>query len=463
MVFTSFIYLYFFAGVFSGYWLLKRKGLQNPFLLICSYLFYGYIHPWFCILIAVSTIVDYLCGLGMWRFGSHKKTFLILSLLCNLGMLGFFKYFNFFTDNIHQAATAMGLNFSPMTLRIFLPVGISFYTFQTLSYTIDIYRGTLKPRKNFFDFALFVAFFPQLVAGPIERASKLLPQIETKRNWDTERFLSAWPLLLRGYLKKLVIADNVAIYVNQIFMLEHPTLLLLFAGTLAFAIQIYADFSAYTDIARASARLLGFDLMRNFRSPYLAISPSDFWRRWHISFSSWIRDYLYIPLGGSQVSTKFKVAFILLVSLGLSGLWHGAAWNFILWGVYHAILLFAYRSFGLAGKWYPKTKNRKFAAGFVMFMFTLIGWAIFRTSSMSWLLSAFTNQASLGFSGQPLIAAMVVLFSVIFYSLPLGALMLIDRVTPNNKIIHAIVYGLAIVAITVLFRDSGQDFIYFQF
>lgn len=463
MAFTSFIYLYFFAGVFSVYWLLKRKDLQNPFLLGCSYLFYGYIHPWFCILIAVSTIVDYFCGLGMGRFAARKKIFLIISLICNIGMLGFFKYFNFFTDSIHQAATAMGLNFSPITLKIFLPVGISFYTFQTLSYTIDIYRGKLKPRKKFFDFALFVAFFPQLVAGPIERASRLLPQVETKRNWDTERFLSAWPLLLRGFLKKLVIADNVAIYVNQIFMLEKPTLLLLFVGSLAFAIQIYADFSAYTDIARASARLLGFDLMRNFRSPYLAISPSDFWRRWHISFSSWIRDYLYIPLGGSKVSTQFKLALVLIVSLGLSGLWHGASWNFVAWGVYHAILLFAYRSFGLAGRWHPKTKNRKLAACFIMFMFTLVGWAIFRTSSMSWLLSVFTNQPSLGFSGQPLIAATVILFSVMFYSLPLFALMLIDRVTPNNKFIHAVVYGLAIVAITVLFRDNGQDFIYFQF
>lgn len=463
MVFTSFIYLYFFAGVFSVYWLLKKKNLQNPFLLICSYLFYGYIHPWFCILIAVSTVVDYICGLGMVRFDGRKKLFLIISLICNLGMLGFFKYFNFFADSIHQAATSMGLNFSPITLKIFLPVGISFYTFQTLSYTIDIYRDKLKPRKNFFDFALFVAFFPQLVAGPIERASRLLPQVETKRKWDTEKFLSAWPLLVRGYLKKLVIADNVAVYVNQIFMLEKPTLLLLFAGTVAFAIQIYADFSAYTDIARASARLLGFDLIKNFKSPYLAISPSDFWRRWHISFSSWIRDYLYIPLGGSKVSTQFKMAFVLLVSLGLSGLWHGAAWNFIAWGVYHAILLFAYRSFGLAGRWQPQTRKGKLAAVSIMFMFTLFGWAIFRTSSMTWLLSAFTSQPNFGFSGQPLIAAMVILFSVIFYSLPLFVLMLIDRVTPKSKTIHAVVYGMAIVAITVLFRDSAQDFIYFQF
>jgi D-alanyl-lipoteichoic acid acyltransferase DltB (MBOAT superfamily) len=269
--------------------------------------------------------------------------------------------------------------------------------------------------------------------------------------------------MLKGYLKKLVIADNVAIYVNQIFMLEHPSLLLLFAGSLAFAIQIYADFSAYTDIARASARLLGFHLIRNFRSPYLAISPSDFWRRWHISFSSWIRDYLYIPLGGSQVSSKIQLGFVLLVSLGLSGLWHGAAWNFIAWGIYHAILLTAYRSLGLSGKWHPQSKNGKLAACFAMFMFTIVGWAIFRASSMSWLVGVFTNGPSLGFSGQPLIAAMVILFSVMFYSLPLLAFMIIDRMLPKRKSVHAIVYGLSIVAIVVLFRDSGQDFIYFRF
>ena len=224
-------------------------------------------------------MVDYFSGLGMARFAKRKKLFLIISLICNLGMLGFFKYFNFFVESVHEAAMSMGLHFSPIELRIFLPVGISFYTFQTLSYTIDVYRGKLKPRNNFFDFALFVSFFPQLVAGPIERATRLLPQVEKNRRWNNDFFLSAWPLMIRGYLKKLVIADNVAVYVNQIFMLEEPTILLLLAGSLAFAVQIYADFSAYTDIARASARLLGFDLMKNFKSPYLAVSPSDFWRR----------------------------------------------------------------------------------------------------------------------------------------------------------------------------------------
>jgi len=286
VVFNSWEYSGFLLSVFAIYWILARKSYQNVLLLVGSYIFYGYIHPWFCILIATSTIVDYFCGLAMARFTSKKLFFLITSLVCNLGLLGFFKYFNFFTENFINAANNLGFHLHPSSLKIFLPVGISFYTFQTLSYTIDIYRGKLRPRGNFIDFALFVSFFPQLVSGPIERAGRLLPQIEKARKFDWGFISSAFPLLIKGYLKKLVIADNVAVYVDKIFMLEHPTMLLLIAGAVAFAVQIYADFSAYTDIARASARFLGFELIENFDSPYLAVSPSDFWRRWHISFST---------------------------------------------------------------------------------------------------------------------------------------------------------------------------------
>ena len=463
MVFTSFDYLIFFALVFTTYWLIQKKSLQNLLLLAASYIFYGYIHPWFCILITTSTVVNYLCALLMDRFGSKRNIFLVISLACSLGILGFFKYFNFFADNILILINSAGFKIHPMTLRIFLPVGISFYTFQTLSYTIDVYRGKILPRKNLVDFALFVAFFPQLVAGPIERASRLLPQVEKPRCWDWEMFLSAWPLLIKGYLKKIVIADNVAIYVDKIFMLDQPTLLLLAAGTLAFALQIYTDFSAYTDIARASAKLLGFNLIENFKSPYLAISPSDFWRRWHISLSSWIHDYLYIPLGGSHVNTKWKFALVLLTSLGLSGLWHGAAWNFIVWGIYHAILIFAYHSLGIGGRWTPDSRMKTFLAWLVMLCFTMVGWTIFRSSNLGWLTAVFTQGFSIGTTGDSLVVSLVVLVSVAFYSLPLFALMFLDRVIPNRKFIHAIAYSFAVIIIMTLFRESQQDFIYFQF
>ena len=464
MVFTSWEYLVFILSALVIYWMLARKNYQNALLLVGSYIFYGYIHPWFCLLIATSTIVDYFCGLAMERFTSKKLFFLIASLICNLGLLGFFKYFNFFTENFINAANGFGVHLNPSTLKIFLPVGISFYTFQTLSYTIDIYRGQLRPRKNFIDFALFVAFFPQLVSGPIERASRMLPQIEKARRFDWALISTAFPLFIKGYLKKLVIADNVAVYADKVFMLEHPTMLLLIAGAAAFAVQIYADFSAYTDIARASARLFGFELIENFNSPYLAVSPSDFWRRWHISFSTWIRDYLYIPLGGSKVSSKLKFVLVLLISMGLCGLWHGAAWNFVFWGIYHAVLLFVYHMIGLKGDWKPRGISRTLFSWLIMICLTLIGWMIFRAPNIAWLLNAIVSGFSnFGLTGDSLIASLVIFTFVLLYIIPFFVFLWIDRLGEQYKIVG----DLAIIGsfiITIIFhRDGVQDFIYFQF
>ncbi|MCP4709019.1 MAG: MBOAT family protein [Planctomycetes bacterium] len=464
MVFTSIDYLIFLTGVFALYWLIRVKSAQNLILLTASYIFYGYIHHWFCILIAISTLTDYFCGLGMTKFPHRKKLLLIFSLLVNLGMLGTFKYFNFFAENFQALTTQIGLNLHPITFKIFLPVGISFYTFQTLSYTIDIYRDKMTPRKNFLDFALFVSFFSQLVAGPIERASRFLPQIETPRSWNTQLFFSAWPLLISGYLKKIVIADNIAVFVDRIYLLDHPSALLLLVGTFGFALQIYTDFSGYTNIARGSARLLGFDLVENFKSPYLAISPSDFWRRWHISFSSWIRDYLYIPLGGSRVNKKWKFALVLIATMALAGLWHGAAWNFVAWGLYHGILVFTYHALGLGGRWTPQTITKTLIAWTTMFSLTIFGWLLFRSSSINWLFNALSlDQFSWGFSGNSLTVAVATFALIAFYSLPLFIMMFLDRVTPKLGFLHAIFYGFALTIIIVLFRDSQQDFIYFQF
>lgn len=461
MIFTSFVYVYFFIIVFISYWLIRKKTYQNILLLVASYVFYGWIHPWFCILIASSTIIDYFCGLGM-KTKKNKKIFLIISLVANLGMLGFFKYFNFFADNVHTILTMLGLQLSPWTLQIFLPVGISFYTFQTLSYTIDIYRGELEARKNFIDFAVFVSFFPQLVAGPIERAKRFLPQIEQNRIFNREIFSSAIPLIIRGYFKKMVIADNVSIYVDKIFMLENPDLFLLFVGGLAFTLQIFADFSAYTDIARGMARLLGFDLIKNFNAPYLAISPSDFWRRWHISFSSWIRDYLYISLGGSRVNKTYKFAIVLIVTMGLSGLWHGAAWNFVIWGLYHGILVFLYHKMGMGGRWCPIKKTQKVLAWFLMFLFTVFGWMIFRAYNVEWLFNVFYNFNLLGDS-DAVISAISILIFVLIYSIPTIIFLGLDTYFTNQKWLHYIVYGFALILIVIFFRESAGDFIYFQF
>lgn len=462
MIFTSFNYLYFLVLVVSVYWALPSTRTQNLFITICSYLFYGWVHPWFCLLIATSTIVDFFCGLGMGRSPHRKRRYLVISLVSNLGMLGVFKYFNFFVDNVEAALVALGFHVQPIALRIFLPVGISFYTFQTLSYTIDIYRGKMQPRTNFIDFAFFVSFFPQLVAGPIERATRLLPQIESKRVFRLDLLDEAWPLLVRGYMKKLLIADNVAIYSDKVFMLEHPSLLLLLSGGLAFTVQILADFSAYTDIARGTARLMGFSLMENFHSPYLAISPSDFWRRWHVSFSSWIRDYLYIPLGGSKTKTSGQFGLVVLATMSLSGLWHGAAWNFIAWGVYHGLILFTYHQLGFAGRWEPRTLPGRLGAWSIMFCLTVGGWLLFRAPSLGWLVEAVSN-APVGLSGDSSIVAVQILAFILLYTAPMLGLLMMDRLVPNRRGMHTIAYGMLLFLIVIFHQDGAQDFIYFQF
>ena len=462
MIFTSFDFVFFILILFVLYWAIGRKEIQNVLLLLASYLFYGWVTPWFCILLASSSIADYFIGLGMKRYPDRKKEFLIFSLIVNLGFLSFFKYFNFFSENVHAALTTLGLHPEPWVLSIVLPVGISFYTFQSLSYTIDVYRGNLEARKNIIDFMLFVSFFPQLVAGPIERATHLIPQIEAKRTFSWNIIGQAIPFLVRGYLKKLVIADNVSIYADKVFMLDHPSILLLIAGALAFTVQIFADFSAYTDIARGSAILFGFKLMQNFNLPYIAISPSDFWRRWHISFSSWIRDYLYIPLGGSKGKTLMGFGIVLIVSMGLSGLWHGASWHFVVWGLYYALLLFIYHFLGFGGKWKPEGFLKNIIAWIIMFSFTVFGWILFRTSDLHWLANVFKN-ASSGFSGDSLVVSIEIIVFVIYYSIPLFVFMFLDKVVPDKKWIHSTVYALSIIAICIFFRDKGLDFIYFQF
>lgn len=463
MIFTSFIYAYFFAIVFVLYWALQNKSWQNALLLLASYVFYGWIHPWFCILIAISTVADYFICRALREKPQHSKLWFVLSLVVNLGMLGFFKYFNFFADNVHSVLSTMGLDVSPIALQIFLPVGISFYTFQTLSYTIDIYRGELEPRKNFIDFAVFVSFFPQLVAGPIERAKRFLPQVENNRKFALENFTEGIPLIIVGYFKKMVVADNIALYVDKVFMLQEPSAALLFAGTAAFALQILADFSGYTDIARGMAKLLGFNLVLNFNAPYLAISPSDFWRRWHISFSSWIRDYIYISLGGSRVKTSVKFAWVLLVTLGLSGLWHGAAWNFIVWGVFHAALVFIYHKLGFAGHWKPKTWYTYGFSWFVMMLLTLVGWSIFRAPSMEWLLNAvFANNFWSGTVAQ-VDSALVILSYVLVYTVPMVLIHVVQYLPKRYALLKTTFYAVLLVATILLFREYANDFIYFQF
>jgi D-alanyl-lipoteichoic acid acyltransferase DltB (MBOAT superfamily) len=341
LLFNSIDFAIFLPLVFIGYWFIFNKNLrtQNLFLLVISYIFYGWWDPRFLILILFSTIVDFWIGNKIYTTTSTTKSkrLLLISILANLGLLGFFKYFNFFQENLVTAFTFFGEGINMRQLNIILPFGISFYTFQTLSYTIDIYRKKLTPSSNFIEFGTFVSFFPQLVAGPIERAANMLPQIKTQRLFNYHKAIDGTKQILWGLVKKIVIADNLAPYVTYIFenheKLHASTLLL---GAFMFAFQIYGDFSGYSDIAIGISRLFGFNLQQNFAFPYFSRTIPEFWRRWHISLSTWIRDYLYIPLGGNRSSIKKQIINIFILFV-LSGFWHGANWTFIFWGALNAL------------------------------------------------------------------------------------------------------------------------------
>ncbi|AEE20049.1 D-alanyl-lipoteichoic acid acyltransferase DltB (MBOAT superfamily) [Dokdonia sp. Hel_I_63] len=394
MLFNSLEYLVFLPLVFVVYWFGLKKSLkgQNFFILLVSYVFYGWWDWRFLALIAFSTLVDYMVGLKIQNSDSKKNRKLLLgiSLAVNLGLLGFFKYYNFFVDSWVEAFDAIGITLHTSTLRIILPVGISFYTFQTLSYTIDVYRKKLTATPDFINFAAYVAFFPQLVAGPIERASNLLPQFAEKRTFDEEKAISGINLIIWGLFQKVVIADSCAPYVNAIFdNYESMNSLSLLLGAFYFAFQIYGDFAGYSNIAIGSARLLGFDLMRNFNYPYFSRDIAEFWRRWHISLSTWFRDYLYIPLGGSRGSKSNQLRNVLIIFI-VSGFWHGANWTFIFWGALHAlffipVLLFNVNRKNLdqvaANRLLPNIKE----LGQMLFTFILacFAWIFFRASSVS--------------------------------------------------------------------------------
>jgi alginate O-acetyltransferase complex protein AlgI len=473
VIFHSIDFVLFFVLTVAAYWTLPHRA-QNALLLVGSYFFYGYIHPWFLSLIATSTLVDYCAARGMEVWPAHKRRFLWLSVVSNFGMLGFFKYFNFFVENVHGVLGGLGWSVSEPLLRIVLPVGISFYTFQALSYTIDVYRGELRARRNLLDVAVFISFFPHLVAGPIQRASFLLPQVEAPRRFSLERARTGLLLICWGFFKKLVIADNVGVIANKVFALNDPSFWVLWSGVFAFAIQIYADFSAYTDIARGTSRWLGFELTQNFDQPYMARSPADFWRRWNISLSTWFRDYVYIPLGGSRVAGGMWIRNVMATFL-LSGLWHGASWNYVLWGLYHGVLLVLTRT--------RRNDRRHTRPGMAllqipgMFLLTMIGWLLFRETSLAGIVRDLTLSPLSSTSLDRQVAAYLFILALL-YSLPLwiqSVWVELHRDSESttepgaspwawpNLAIQGIACGVAFAAILVLRSRTSLDFIYFQF
>lgn len=382
MIFNSITFLIFFVVFFQLYWLINNKlpvTYRNIFTILSSYLFYGWWDWRFLSLIIFSSITDYSIGLMLNKV--EKKTtrgiLLTTSIIVNLGILGFFKYFNFFIDSLNELLSVFSLPVNTNTLNIILPVGISFYTFQTLSYTIDIYKRKLQPTKDIFSFFAFVAFFPQLVAGPIERASQLLHQFQGKKSFSYDNSISGLRLILWGLFKKIVIADNFGILADSIFSTGHPVSgLSTIVGALFFAFQIYADFSGYSDIAIGISKMLGITLMKNFTTPYFSASFGEFWRRWHISLSTWFRDYLYIPLGGSKAG-KYRVYLNLLITFLLSGLWHGAQVTFLIWGGLHGMALILEKRL--------KVKLNKFIYTPIVFTVVVLLWIPFRAENLEHL------------------------------------------------------------------------------
>ncbi len=474
MIFQSLDYLFFFVAVLATYWLLPSRP-QNSLLLGASYFFYGYVHPWYCILIATTTLIDYICARAITEHPEKRRRFLAISLFSNFAILCVFKYFNFFTEAFTDLFHAVGFEMSPLPLKILLPVGISFYTFQSASYVVDVYREKLTARRHLVDYALYVAFFPQLVAGPIERAGHLIGQIEGPRRLNLDHLRTGLFLMLWGVFKKVVIADNVASICNKAFSINDPTFPIVWGGVFCFCIQIYADFSAYTDIARGTARCFGIRICENFRHPYLARNPADFWRRWHISLSTWFRDYVYIPLGGSRGGPS-RVCFNLMATFLLSGLWHGANWNFVLWGAYHGALLIAWRFLSTR---FPRLEVAtspfaKLPQILIMFVLTNIGWLLFREQNPEFLRKALTA-SPFGVDTTDWRTGAYFFAYALLCSLPLWLHAWTDRrwtspekwaareTAPRWVFAQGAVAAVLFIGILLLRSRVGSDFIYFQF
>ena len=476
MIFTTPEFV-LFAVAFAAAFAVTRGRGRKAALLLASYLFYGAWDPRFLALLIGSTVLDFWVGraLAATDDPGRRRRLVGLSLTGNLGVLGIFKYLDFFVASATAALAGLGIGVSPASLEIILPVGISFYTFQTLSYTIDVYRRRIEPTGSWLDFANYVAFFPQLVAGPIERAGRLLPQMSRVGDpWKGDG--RGFGLIALGAFKKVVIADNLAPLVDLTYADPSTThAAALWIGTYAFAVQIYCDFSGYSDIAIGLSRLMGIELVQNFDAPYGAAGPREFWRRWHISLSTWLRDYLYIPLGGNRGS-RSRTAANLAVTMLLGGLWHGAAWNFVLWGAFHGALLGLGRVGGLSRGWsrIPVAIRR-----LVFFHVVCLGWALFRAESLgdcgiiwaklldptAWDLGWWIKQVRASGEATPLMVLGGLMGATVFGQMTLrrDSLSLVDSLWKMPWVVRVYVVALLLFACAVLAPEAPPPFLYFQF
>ena len=477
MLFNSLNFAIFLPIVFILYWFVTNKNLktQNTLLLLASYFFYAFWDWRFLFLLIFSTLLDYYTSIKMSeaKSQSNKKFWFWLSISVNLGFLGVFKYFNFFAASFADAISNVGFHINPWTLKVILPVGISFYTFHGLSYVIDIYKNRIKAEKNFIDYSVFVSFFPLLVAGPIERATHLLPQIQSKRNFDYAKAFSGLRQILWGLFKKVVIADQCAVYANIAFnnTADQPGSTLL-TGAIFFAFQIYGDFSGYSDIAIGTAKLFGIDLLRNFAFPYFSRDIAEFWRRWHISLSTWFRDYLYIPLGGSKTGTWMKVRNTFIIFI-VSGFWHGANWTFIIWGFLNALYIMPSIIFNTnrnnldivaQGKTFSSLKELR--SVIITFSLTVFAWIFFRANSLDHAIKYISKIFTRSFFTLPKIDTDILILLPLFIIIEWFGReehYALEKITVNWY--RPLRWGMyfIIIMFVICYAGSNQQFIYFQF
>ena len=478
MLFNSFEFLVFLPIVFLLYWFVFRgRRWQNLLIIVASYVFYGWWDWRFLLLIAITSFGSFASGWLIEHFEGKRRrqqTVSAINIVLNIGILGVFKYYNFFIDSLSRLLGAIGWHLDWVTMDIILPIGISFYTFQALSYSIDVYQKKLPATHDIVEFFAYICFFPQLVAGPIERATNLLPQFQRNRQFDYAKAVDGCRQMLWGFFKKLVIADNCAIAVN-FFWSSYQDLpgLGLFMLSVLFTFQIYCDFSGYSDIAIGCARLFGFNLMRNFNFPYFSRSIPEFWRRWHISLTTWFRDYIYFPIGGSRCD-KWKIIRNIYIVWGISGLWHGASWHFICWGLYHATLLAVYNLFGINTRnkrvithdgYFPSLKEGMQMV--ITFILAVVGWIIFRAESMTQAVDYIKCMVANPILGDHLFGTWTAF----------GTLLLVIEWFQRNKQ-HALQFSnigpfryrlvrwgiyCLIISICIIFTGSSQTFVYFQF
>ncbi len=480
MLFNSLVFLFFLPIVFLLYWFVFRgRKWQNLLVVVASYVFYGWWDWRFLLLIAFTSLCSYCSGLLIERYEGRRtlqKAVSASNIVLNLGILGVFKYYNFFVENLDALVGSVGWHLDWVTMDIILPVGISFYTFQALSYSIDVYQRKLPATHDPVEFFAYISFFPQLVAGPIERATNLLPQFQRQRAFRYASAVDGCRQMLWGFLKKLVVADNCAMIVNDHWSHygDLPCVTLFLLGVL-FTLQIYCDFSGYSDIAIGCARLFGFNLMRNFNFPYFSRSIPEFWRRWHISLTTWFRDYIYFPLGGSRCE-KWKIIRNVYIVWGISGLWHGANWTFVCWGLFHATLLAIYNLLGINTKYkhvvayghlLPSVKETLQMA--LTFFLAVIGWIIFRAESMTqavdYLASMFSNKffdSSMLFGKKYLCFGLLLLLVEWLQRNKQHALQLPAIKPFNYRVMRWSIY-YAVILIIATYSGKSQTFIYFQF